>query len=71
MVSREMLSGDGEREARRNIYGIRSVGRIYYYYYVTDNAALYGTRWGSLRLAPILSENTHVTPEYYCTERCD
>ena len=36
-VSREMSRGDGEKEARRSIYGIRSVGR---YYYVTDNAAL-------------------------------
>ena len=37
-MSREMLRGDGEKEARRKIYGIRSVGHIYYY--VTDNAAL-------------------------------
>ena len=30
-VSREMSRGDGEKEARRETYGIRSVGRIYYY----------------------------------------
>ena len=46
-VSREMSRGDGEKEARRNIYGIRSVGRIII---VTDNAVLWGTTWGSPQL---------------------